>query len=244
MSDYGYGDVDTVAKETSQSNKYLTLPTDGKTHRLRIASRPRYAFRHWYGPSAQNPKGGYVPCEGKKDECKHCKAGNNKAAQWGWVVIDRADNYPNDAEAKDTVKVWKESQAPAFLIRDLSELKDRNKQPVWGDPTTFDLIVKKKKKEKAFGFDWTIEPDADHAEPLTDAEKKMVEEAGFDLEKELAGSKYSEHVGNYGGASPQDLETAPEEEHEGDVKPEDIPEDLGSQKKSDEEEVDVEDIPF
>lgn len=244
MSDYGYGDVEKVAKETSQNNKYLTLK-DGVKHRLRIASRPMYSFRHFLKASADMPKGGYVPCEGKKDECKLCKAGNNKTAQWGWIVIDRAANY-NDPETKDAVKVWKESQQPAFLIRDISELLDRNKQPVWGDPTTFDIIVKKKKKDNgAFGFDWTIEPDADHAQPLTDEEKKMVEDANYDLTKELANSKYSEHVGNYGGARPSDMETAPEEPHEGDVRPEDIPDDLGEPKKTKkEDEVDVDDIPF
>lgn len=239
--DLGYGDVDKVAKETSSGNRYLTLPVDGKKHRIRVASRPRYSFRHYYDANPSMPKGGYVPCEGEKDVCKHCKAGNKKSAQWGWVVIDRADNYPNDAEAKDTVKVWKESQAPAFLIRDLSELKGRDGKPVWGDPTTYDLIIKKQKKEKAFGFDWTIEPDPKNADPMTEEEKKLVESANINLESELAGSKYSEHVGNYGGAKPGDLETAPEEPHEGDVKPEDIPEDLGEKK---EEEVNVDDIPF
>ena len=209
MNDYGYGAVDEVVKETGGSNRYLTLQYD-KPVSLRITCEPKYVLRHYLTETRK-----YAPHTGEK--CELCDKGNKKSAQWGWIVIDRTDKQ---------VKIFKAPNQVALEIRDITKLIGRDKQPVWGDPRTFDIKVTKKKA--ANGFDeYSVEPDANNVEPLTAAEKHIVAEANLDLEKDMQGSKNSEHVGNYGGAT--NLETAPD----GGVDPNDIPDNLGQEEGED-----------
>lgn len=219
---YGYGEVDAVVKKTSSGGKYLKLEKNQK-YQVRIVSRPRYVIRHWVNNKPQ-------VCGG--DNCSWCNESDadirKKTAQWGWIVIDRADNK---------VKILQAPNSVAMRIRDLAELiSKKTGQPVYGDPTTWDAIIEKTQKGDA-PVKYLVEVDAASREPLTEEEKQLVATANYDLEKEMSDSKVSEHVGNYGeNATKPNLETAPDNE----IKAEDIPDNLGEEEGED----GTDDIPF
>lgn len=222
--DYGYGDVEGVVKETSSSGKYMKLEKNHK-YQVRIASRPRYAIRHWVNKKP-------YPCTG--DTCDWCKNPDadikKKTAQWGWIVIDREDGK---------VKILQAPNSVALRIRDLSEIvSQKTKQKMWGDPTTFDIIIEKTQVGDG-PTKYTVDPDVDSRGAMTAEEVALVKKANYNLEAEIANSKVSENVGNYGEGKPS-METLPSE-----VNPDDIPDDLGQEKeKSEAGQTGEDDLPF
>lgn len=221
--DYGYGEVDAVVKKTSSGGKYLKLELD-KKYQVRIASRPRYTIRHWVNQKPQ-------PCGG--DNCAWCNDSDaeirKKSAQWGWIVIDRADNK---------VKILQAPNSVAMRIRDLANLmSQKTGKPIWGDPTTWDVIIEKTQQGDA-PVKYSVEGDVESREPLTEEEKQLVIESNYNLEKEMTDSKTSEHVGNYGdNATKPNMETAPED---GESIADSIPDNLGEETGSEGED----DLPF
>ena len=193
-NNFGYGDVEKVVKETSQNTKYLQFKKDdnGRQIMIRIASEPRYIIQHWVlGADGKNRP---VTCEG--EDCAYCGKSvpkgdkMEKKSRWAWIVIDR-----EDGEAK----VFMGPNSIALRLRDLTKLiSPKTKKPTWGDPRTFDVTITYTVKSNGFG-EYKVDPDPDSRGELTAEEVKMVEESGYDLEKELQGSKKSEHVGNYKG---------------------------------------------
>jgi len=223
-NDFGYGEVEAVEKETSRGDKFLKIEDDKEYH-LRIASKPRYVIRHFI-----NNK--FYPCTG--DTCEYCgkdvkpSERVDKTAQWGWIVIDREDNK---------VKIFQGPNSVARALKDLSEIvskKTGNK--TWGNPTTFDIMVKKSKQASGF-YKYSVNPDPDSRDELSKEELQLVKEADYNLEIDMKSSKESKHLGNY-DAKPKDLETAPDN-----FNPEDIPADLGQEEET-KKVVDENDIPF
>lgn len=220
----GYGEVDEVVKQTSKGGKFMRIDED-KQYQFRIVSKPKYKIRHYMGKGA---KPAYQDCGG--DDCQWCGkqvAKENrldKDAQWAWIVIDREDGQ---------VKVFQGTNAVARRIRDLAEIVDVAKEPINGDPRTWDVMFKKFKGTNGF-TDYSIEPHPKKRGELTAEEQAAVQTANIDLETVMKGGKDSQHLGNYDGQQ-RSLETAPED----DVKPSDIPDNLGE-----DEDVDAEDIPF
>ncbi len=223
--DYGYGDVEGVVKETSSSS-FLKLEKNHK-YQVRIASRPRYAIRHWINNKP-------YPCTGEVCEwCKNPDANiKKKVAQWGWIVIDREDGK---------VKILQAPNSVALRIRDLSEIvSQKTKQKMWGDPTTFDIVIEKTQVGDG-PTKYSVDPDVDSREAMTQEEIDLVKKANLDLEAVLTNSKVSENVGNYGGGKPS-METIPSE-----VNPDDIPDDLGEEKGKPEKAAETtgeDDLPF
>ncbi len=220
--DFGYGDVDDVQKQTSSGGKYLKLEYD-KTVQVRVTDKPKYAIRHWNDIQKK-----FFPHNEPK--CEFCgegvKAPLKKDAQWYWVVIDRED---------ERVKILQGPNGVARALKDLSELRDKTKTLVWGNPITFDVMITRYKKDNGF-TDYKVEPLPNTKRPMNDEEVKKIKEAAIDLAKEVEKSKTSEHMGNYGG-SPS-METAPADER---VNPEDIPANLG---ETGGENIGPDDIPF
>ena len=201
---YGYGDVDKVVKQTSSQGKYLQFKKgdNGRQIQIRVASEPRYIIQHWVmGDDGKNRPS---TCEGVT--CSYCgdsvPSGEKleKKSRWAWIVIDRADGQ---------AKIFMGPNSIALRFRELSELiSAKTKNPIWGDPRTFDVSITYTEKSNGFG-EYSVEPDPDSRGPLTDEETKLVTDSGFNLEEELKGGKKSEHVGNYSGTA--GVETAPEE---------------------------------
>jgi hypothetical protein len=231
--DYGYDQVDEVVKETSGGGKFLKI-IDGHEYQLRIASKPRYVLRHFVA-------GKFYPHTG--DECDYCgKAVKpservKKDAQWSWIVLDREDGQ---------VKVF---QAPNSVAIDLKSLSDivnkRTGNKTWGDPRTFDIIVKRYKKDNGF-YAWDVNPDPDSRVPITEEELALIAEADIDLDEIIARAQLSKSLGNYdqAGGGAKNLETAPDLAFD----PKDVPEDLGEVEAEPDDEDDslglAEDIPF
>jgi hypothetical protein len=165
--DYGYGEVDTVARKTSSGGKYLKLDPD-REYQLRIASRPRYAIGHWINNRTQK-----VNCEG--EECKYCgkdvKDKVEKTAQWGWIVIDREDGK---------VKILQGPNSVALALKSLSELtsKTNKDKKMWGDPTTFDVLIKKEKQSSGF-WKYNVNPVPENKGPMSEEEKALVEKKRY-----------------------------------------------------------------
>lgn len=214
---YGYGEVDEVVKQTSSQGKYLQFRKgdNGRSIQIRIASEPRYVLHHWV--LGDDNKKRPVICEG--ENCAYCGSSVpdgeriEKKSRWAWIVIDREDGRP---------KVFMGPNSIALRLRDLSELiSAKTKNPIWGDPRTFDVTITYIEKSNGFG-EYKIEPDPDSRGELTEEEKKLVDSCGYNLEEELKGSKKSENVGNYGDE--EKIETAPEgNTSEDDFDDEDIP---------------------
>jgi len=215
-NDYGYDDVDDVQRQTSSGGKYMKLE-DGKQVQVRIASKPKYTIKH-YDKNTRK----YLPHTDDKT-CEYCgtkaKDPMKKDAQWYWIVIDRED---------DAVKILQATNTVARRLKELSEIRSKNREgqvvTTWGDPQTFDVTIKRYKKDNGF-TEYTVEPVPDTKGELNKHEKEMLEAANYDLDHEIANSRNSEHLGNYGGGHQESLENAPDGSE--DVDPDSIPDNLG-----------------
>ncbi len=198
-NDFGYDIIDEVP---INSSRYLKLSVKDQEVRVRLVSEPKYKIRHW----VLNETGKKTPINCEDESCPYCgkdvpaKEKLRKDALFGWVVIDREDSM---------VKVFTGPKSIALAIRDLA------KDPDWGNPFNYDLKIRRTEEQGAGYYKVTPVP---NGLPLTDEEKKAVEEAGYNLEEELEGGKRSEHVGDYGSdsgeLSEEELENLPGNEED------------------------------
>lgn len=221
-TDFGYGDVEDVAKETSSGGKYLSLRQKGESVQVRLVSEPKYIFQYW----AKMPDGSskLVDYDSVSEE-EAKKKGYKKSSKWGWIVLDRGDG--------NKVKIF---TGPITIAQNIQAIARKvNKatgKPAWGDPRTYDIVIERTEQPGASYY--TVDPIAEgKGEPLTEEETKAIEEANFDLAKELKGGRESKHVGNYKDEVMENIETVPEDE-----------EDTGKEETSGGDESDEDDIPF
>jgi hypothetical protein len=210
---YGYNVVDDI----EVGGRYLSFRKGdkGRIIQLRLASKPMYVIQHW----VLGDDGRQTPILCKGEECAYCgkdvppKERLDKIAKWGWVVIDREDGKP---------KVF---TGPTLIARKIRKLVGDED---WGDPFLYDVKIERTEEPGGSYYNVTPVPKG-KGEPITEAEKKVIEDGKFDLKMELEGSKESQHLGDYGAK--EVMETAPEEGEEptveegeaSEVKPEDIP---------------------
>lgn len=234
-SNYGYDDVENVAKQTSSGGKYLKLE-DGREYQLRIVSEPKYVINHWMQSGSKQVS---VVCTGKT--CEYCGEGVDKSerldktAKWGWVVIDREDNK---------VKILQGPNKVALDLKTISSLVNKKTgKKQWGDPRTFDITIKKEKQGNFTKY--TITPLPGDLGPIDASERAMVDAASIDLVKELKGGKKSDNLGNYSGA--KNLETAPDDagqDTDTSAIPKDVESATGGDDEDNQESVSADDIPF
>ena len=199
---FGYGATD----EVGGGGKYLSFRKGdkGRVITIRLVSAPKYVNQHWI--TQANGKQTPTNCTG--DACPYCgkevpgKEQMQKIAKWGWIVIDREDGQ---------VKVF---TGPTLIARQIRELVEN---PRWGNPFLYDIEIKRM-EEPGKGYYATVPIPDGKGHPITAEEKKLVEEAHFDLAEEIKGGRDSQHTGNYGAAAGADMETVPAG---------DIPENLG-----------------
>ncbi len=200
--DYGYDVVDVASAESGARDFVKSLKAKGDEVEVRIATKPVYKHQHWM--VGANGKKTTEPCGG--EACAHCgkdvpkEEKLDKDTKFAWGVIDRADGRAKIFIAKISV---------AIAIKELSEMKEKDGKPTWGDPMTFDIRVTR--TEITGQYYKTVALPSTLNTPMTKEELKLIKEAEFDLLKALEGSKKSNTLGDYG--TDADLETAPAEEN-------------------------------
>ncbi len=194
----GYSDVVGKAQKEAGGGKYISLKNKGDKIVVRIASEPVYKNKHWM--TGSDGKNTPITCTG--DNCVYCgkdvppKEKVKKTPIFAWVVLDR-----NDA---NTPKIFK---GPFQIAKELEGLDN---DPEWGDPRNYDVSVTRT-EEPGSGY-YKVVP-TKNSDPISDDEKKAIEEAGFDLEAELEGGQKTDNIGKYGKA-PADLETGEQDKAE------------------------------
>lgn len=105
---------------------------------------------------------------------KHFDAQGGKEARdvtnYGWVVLDKTEKEP-------TAKIFTGGVMIYRYIYDLAVDAD------WGDPRDYDIVVERTEQEGSY---YTVKPMPKPIGPLTDDEKKLIEESGLKAE-------YAEH---------------------------------------------------
>lgn len=197
---YGYDIVDEIPR---RGGIYLSLKEKGQQVQIRLVSQPVYVKRYWItNPSGKKevvvvPKNGPDPYGGEDVPVKERLEPDFR---FGWVVIDRED---------ESVKLFQGSKSVAFKIKNISEMRDKAGNVIWGNPTGYDLLVTRTEQQGANYY--TVDPLPHTRKPLTEEEKELVKEAGIDPLKEMEGSQVSNTSG-HNTATPADLETVPEAE--------------------------------
>jgi len=201
--------------EPESGGKYLSLKKKGDSVQIRIVSTPKHKSQHWI--TGDDGKRKPVACT-NDSTCTWC--GDDvpkdekikKAEVFAWLVIDRADGE---------VKMF---QAPKSIY-----LKIRNElltDDDWGDPVNYDLKITRTEEQ---GNYYSTIPTPKNMGPITEEEKKLVDECDIDLEKELEGGKDTK---TFGSGKEESMETVDSGSSSED-----------SNSEGDEEETD-EDIPF
>ena len=167
---YGYEQTDEIEVG---SGRYLSFRKGdhGRVIQIRLVSEPKYTLQHWLLQAS----GKETPVNCKGEECSYC--GKNvppkeklpKTAKWGWIVIDRADG---------NVKVF---TGPTLIARKIRKLVENTK---WGNPFLYDIEIVREEQPGEGYYNVTPVPDGKGQE-ITKEERKKVEDAGLDLEKEL-----------------------------------------------------------
>lgn len=187
MSDknlYGYEEVE---EDALQGGKYLNLKKKGDTVLIRLTTKPKRAYCHWIiGDGGKNV---IKPCPG--DSCEWCGKDVPTAEkikrdiQYGWIVLDRNDG--------SKPKFFKGGRSIA------TQILEHSQDEQWGDPTTYDIKVERTEVKpqyyKVTGIIKSI------GTPITEEEKKAIEEANIDLVAEMEGAvdSKSHNKEAYGG---------------------------------------------
>ncbi len=190
--DYGYG----MVEEDISGGRFLQLRKKGDEVKIRLVSKPVRTYRYWEtGADGKSRPVSFPTKEAIEEALKDFSKEDRPRVdvQYAWIVIDRADGG---------VKVF--TGAKQIAISVLGFAKDDE----WGDPTTYDLRITRTEEKPNY---YKTLPLPNGKGPITEDERKAVEEAAIDLAAEVEGSATSKsHNEQYGGAV--DLETLPADE--------------------------------
>ena len=141
----------------SDQEDFLNLKEDG-TYRVRMVGGPPHEFRiHWARDN--NGKMRRVKCAGR--DCLLCKEGDEPQVRYMAGVIDREDGR---------VKVLE------FTRSVYARLKTLFYDDEWGEPSGYDIKIKKNSKEKSPRDIYKTEPVPRGMGPITDEEATLVKE--------------------------------------------------------------------
>ena len=144
---------DDISGGSNDNNSLDYLKLQNGENRMRIVSAPSQLEIHWEEALDGSKK--KIICLGPK--CPICKKGGKLQTKYQMKVIDRADN---------TVKVLECGKQIVKAIKGYAV------DPDYGDPTTYDIKIKKEGTGRDTRYTVVAVP---NKTPLTEEEKEMVE---------------------------------------------------------------------
>lgn len=147
--DLGWGEI----KEPGTGGNVDFMKLQNGINQLRIVGKPSLVDIHWEkGVDGSNKK---IICPGAG--CPICKAGHVPMNRYQVQVVDRADSKVKVLEGGPTI---------------FNSIKAYAMDPDYGDPTTYDLKIKKEGSGRETKYTVVAAPKKSH---ITDEEQKAVE---------------------------------------------------------------------
>ena len=157
------------------STGFLTLENGRQGNRIRIVSKPSKVITHWErGVDGRQHK---IICPGAA--CPVCKKGEKPSVRYAMLVLDKKNWTEQDGYGDDGPKV-KLMETGITVVR---AIKDYATSSLYGDPSKYDLIIKKEGSGRDTKY--AVVPDPNKSD-LTAEELEAVKNAQTvrDLNKE------------------------------------------------------------
>ena len=157
---------DSIKDNNGSNVAYMKLETGSKGNRVRIVSNPSEIDVHW----EKDVNGGNhrIVCAGSK--CLFCERGEKPQTRYQMLVLDKNNWNPEKGYGSDgaQVKVLEVGRSVITAIKQFAL------DPDYGNPTTYDLKIKKEGSGRDTRY--SVSPSPKKSE-LTDEEKEAVENA-------------------------------------------------------------------
>lgn len=157
---------DSIKDNNGSNVAYMKLETGSKGNRVRIVSNPSEIDVHW----EKDVNGGNhrIVCAGSK--CLFCERGEKPQTRYQMLVLDKNNWNPEKGYGSDgaQVKVLEVGRSVITAIKQFAL------DPDYGNPTTYDLKIKKEGSGRDTRY--SVSPSPKKSE-LTDEENEAVENA-------------------------------------------------------------------
>lgn len=165
MSDFdlGWGDI----KNSTSDVNFITLEPGKRGNLMRIVGNPSKLTVHWER-SNEDSKMKKIACSG--EDCSLCKAGSKVTNRYQVLVIDKKDFNTEDGYGDEgpQIKILETG------ISVMKAIKDYALEPLYGDPTKYDIKVRKEGTGKDTSYTVIAAP---QKSDLTEEEAAAVEKA-------------------------------------------------------------------
>ena len=172
---------DSIKDNSSSNVAYMKLETGSKGNRVRIVSNPSEIDVHW----EKDVNGGNhrIVCAGSK--CLFCERGEKPQTRYQMLVLDKNSWNPEKGYGSDgaQVKVLEVGRSVITAIKQFAL------DPDYGNPTTYDLKIKKEGSGRDTRY--SVSPSPKKSE-LTDEEKADLLKKNEEIRKELEYIKSTE----------------------------------------------------
>ena len=146
------------------SAQFFKIESGRQGNRVRIVSKPAKLLTHWEQDVENRNK--KIICPGS--ECPLCKAGAKPSVRYAVLVLDKCKWSPQDGYGDEGPKV-KLMEVGITVVRAIREYATSS---LYGDPTKYDLIIKKEGTGRETKY--SVVPDPNKSD-LTPEEREVVE---------------------------------------------------------------------